>query len=173
MYNAIANIVVDDNRSGRMAARLPTHGSVSARVFQARRWRGGQPKRALSGFATSSSRPKTERPPSDGDASRSMAMNASSAGPFAVRSNCRAWSSRRFSASITKEAATDMFSLQQPRHIPTLPFATDRPHSVFPIRPGADLRRCRNAGETKLKGCVRLSQLPTVWHVTLATGAPQ
>ena len=24
----------------------------------------------------------------------------------------------------TKEAATDMFSLQQPRHIPTLPFAT-------------------------------------------------
>src|SRR4051812_38768384 len=54
---------------------------------------------ALPVFATSFSHPNTERPSSEGERSLSPAMKASSEGPFAVRSSCRAWSSRRLSAS--------------------------------------------------------------------------
>jgi hypothetical protein len=39
----------------------------------------------------------------------------------------------------TKEAATDMFSLQPPRHIPTLPVPSFSSFSAFPVLEKADV----------------------------------
>jgi hypothetical protein len=39
----------------------------------------------------------------------------------------------------TKEAATDMFDLQLPRHISTLPISTFSPVRSLPLRMGADI----------------------------------
>jgi len=71
----------------------------------------------------------------------------------------------------TKGAETDMFDLQLPRHISTLPFSTFSPLTLLPLRMGADVsqpnaRRMQDRRRSQSEG--RAGKADYSWHQSVS-----